>query len=137
MLEIKQGVSHIDALSRLIDNLDKGGFYPLIIITEGADIRKREVRHINQYNVIAELSDGISKVCKEIINALLNDCETSRAKSIPGYNDYFMYVPMNGKRKNIVYKILDKYADVFKSDFLNELKSDIKTCTEVFLAQVE
>lgn len=135
MLQVKQGVSHISALSKLIDTLDKGGFYPLIIITEGADIKKREVRHINQYDVIAQLSSDIQRVCKDIIDTLLEDCSTSRAKSIPGYDDYFMYVPMNGKRKSMVLKILDKNADAFDSDHLDELKKDIKICTEVFLSQ--
>ena len=140
MHKISQGESPIKVLSEVITKFDDMGFDVNLIFTEGADIKSRNVRHVNQFEVVASTSGNLTDVVNEIVDYLWESCPTARYKTIYSGKETYAYIPLNGKRRSGIMKILNEYKMnlmLQKQGLYESLADTVNKATEAFIIPAE
>lgn len=135
MVKINQGERAIDKLIELVEYFDTNDGEVNIIFTEGADIRNRKVRHVNQFDLIPNQTDDIVEMTDKIISYLWVSCPSAKYKAI-GDGSY-AYIPLNGKRVAGVKKIMSEYKNKMNEDAYNSILSSLDIASEAFIIPVE
>ena len=135
MYKVEKGKRQIDALCEILHKYDNDMIDVNVILTEGADIRSREVRHVNQFYVITNNNETMVNITDDMVAYLLESNPNTRYKSIDDLGSYG-YIPLNGKRRAGLMKIINTHRlSAINPTKYDELRDAINQATEAFIVE--